>query len=59
MVQALVEGVAGTISDLTWFVFVFFVPFLVVTAVMLFWQLVSRRGEPLYAAEVASVIDLL
>lgn len=51
LVNATVVGIdndiTATASGWTWFVLAFYVPILWVTAVMLLWQLTSRRGEPL------------
>src|SRR5919106_2158154 len=41
------NDITDTASDWTWFVLAFYVPILWVTAVMLLWQLTSRRAEPL------------
>ncbi len=43
--SVLSSGVGGTISDLTWFSFAFFVPMLWVTSALLIWQLWTRRAE--------------
>jgi hypothetical protein len=51
LVSATVAGIANDITETasgwTWFVLAFYVPILWVTAVMLLWQLTSRRAEPL------------
>jgi hypothetical protein len=51
LVNATVVGIdndiTATASGWTWFVLALYVPILWVTAVMLLWQLTSRRGEPL------------
>jgi hypothetical protein len=39
----------GAASGVTWMVLVFFVPMVVVSAVLIAWQLISRRGEALDA----------
>lgn len=49
------EHLMGAASGATWFVLVFFVPMVVVSAVLLAWQLYSRRSEPL---DVATGHDL-
>jgi hypothetical protein len=43
------EHLMGAASGTTWFVLVFFVPMVVMSAVLLAWQLYSRRSEPLDA----------
>jgi len=40
----------GAASGVTWFVLVFFVPMVVVSGVLLAWQLYSRRSESLDSA---------
>ena len=42
------EKMTETASNWSWFILAVYAPFLWVTAVMLVWQLVSRRGEPLH-----------
>ena len=58
LVSATITGVSNdlldTASDFSWFILAFYVPFLWVTAVLLFWQLISRRHEPLDARQVAT-----
>jgi hypothetical protein len=44
------EHLMGAASGVTWMILVFFVPMVVVSAVLLAWQLHARRGEPLDAA---------
>ena len=44
------EHLMGAASGVTWFVLVFFVPMVVVSTVLLAWQLYARRGQPLDAA---------
>jgi hypothetical protein len=44
------EHLMGAASGVTWMILVFFVPMVVVSAVLLAWQLLARRGEPLDAA---------
>ena len=44
------EHLMGAASGVTWFVLVFFVPMVVVSTVLLAWQLYSRRSEPLDVA---------
>ena len=50
LVSATVVGINGkltdTATDLSWILLTVYVPFLWITAVMLFWQLISRRQEP-------------
>jgi hypothetical protein len=41
------EHLMGASSGPTWFILAFYVPAVVVSAVLIGWQLVSRRGEPL------------
>ncbi len=41
------EHLMGAASGVTWFVLVFFVPMVVVSAVLIAWQLYSRRSEAL------------
>jgi hypothetical protein len=41
------EHLMGAASGVTWFVLVFFVPMVVVSGVLLIWQLYSRRREAL------------
>jgi len=43
------EHLMGAASGVTWLILVFFVPVVVVSAVLLAWQLYSRRGEALDA----------
>jgi hypothetical protein len=43
------EHLMGAASGVTWMVLVFFVPMVVVSAVLIAWQLISRRGEALDA----------
>jgi hypothetical protein len=51
LISATVVGIdnklSETASDWSWVILAFYVPFLWVTAVMLLWQLISRRSEPL------------
>jgi hypothetical protein len=44
------EHLMGAASGTTWFVLVFYVPLVVVSAVMIAWQLYARRHEALDAA---------
>jgi hypothetical protein len=37
----------GAASGVTWLVLVFFVPLVIVSLVLIIWQLYSRRGEAL------------
>jgi hypothetical protein len=41
------EHLMGAASGVTWMVLTFFVPMVVVSTVLLMWQLASRRSEPL------------
>jgi hypothetical protein len=41
------ENLMGAASGVTWMILVFFVPMVVLSAVLLAWQLYSRRGEAL------------
>ena len=41
------EHLMGAASGVTWLVLIFFVPIVVVSAVLIAWQLYSRRGEAL------------
>ena len=43
------SGLPGNISGFTWALFVFLIPPLIVSEVMLFWQLIYRKGEPLHS----------
>ncbi|HEY6256238.1 MAG TPA: hypothetical protein VIY51_10650 [Xanthobacteraceae bacterium] len=43
------EDLMGAASGVTWMILVFFVPMVVVSAVLLVWQLYARRGEALDA----------
>jgi hypothetical protein len=49
------EHLTDTATDLSWFILAFYVPILWVTAVILFWQLFTRRREPLATSEVQGV----
>ncbi len=44
------EHLMGAASGVTWFVLVYFVPMVVVSGVLLAWQLYARRREPLDSA---------
>jgi hypothetical protein len=44
------EHLMGAASGVTWMILAFFVPMVVVSAVLLGWQLYARRGEQLDAA---------
>jgi hypothetical protein len=46
------EHLMGAASGVTWLVLVFFVPMVVVSGVLLIWQLYSRRNETLDSAAV-------
>lgn len=41
------ESLVETATDTSWMVLAFYVPFLWVTIVIVFWQLLTRRGESL------------
>jgi hypothetical protein len=45
------EHLLGTTSGVTWLIVSFYVPLIPVTLVLIVWQLLSRRGEPLVCAE--------
>ena len=45
------SGLTDTASDWSWFVLAVYVPFLWVTAIMIVWQLTTRRREPLRGTE--------
>lgn len=57
LVVATVAGVNGhlldTASNWSWFILAFYVPVLWITAVMIFWQLLTRRNQPLTSASTA------
>ena len=59
LVSATIAGIANelteTATDLSWFILAFYVPFLWITSVMLFWQLITRRDESL---DRASPVDI-
>jgi hypothetical protein len=44
------EHLMGAASGVTWFVLVFFVPMVVISVVLLVWQLYSRRSEAIDSA---------
>jgi uncharacterized membrane protein YjgN (DUF898 family) len=44
------EHLMGAASGVTWMILVYFVPAVVLSAVLLAWQLFARRGEALDAA---------
>jgi hypothetical protein len=44
------EHLMGAASGVTWMILVFFVPMVVISGVLLAWQLYARRGEALDAA---------
>jgi hypothetical protein len=48
------EHLMGAASGVTWMILVFFVPAVVVSCVLLAWQLYARRGEALDSAAQAS-----
>jgi hypothetical protein len=41
------ENLMGAASGVTWMVLVYFVPMVVVSGVLMVWQLYARRGEEL------------
>jgi hypothetical protein len=41
------EHLMGAASGVTWMILVFFVPAVVVSCVLMVWQLYARRGESL------------
>jgi hypothetical protein len=43
------EHLLGTAGGVTWLILGFYVPLLVVSLVLMVWQLLARRGEPLAA----------
>jgi hypothetical protein len=45
----------GAASGVTWMILVYFVPTVVVSAVLLAWQLHARRGEALNSADGNSI----
>ena len=47
LVGGMREGMLGSAHGVTWLIFVFYVPALWTTLVLLAWQLVTRRGEKL------------
>jgi hypothetical protein len=47
------EHLMGAASGVTWMILVFFVPAVIVSAILIVWQLLSRRGEPLGRAKRA------
>jgi hypothetical protein len=48
------ERLMGAASGVTWMILTFFVPMVVVSSVLLIWQLYSRRNEELGSAQEAS-----
>ncbi len=44
------EHLMGAASGVTWMVLIYFVPMVVVSCVLLVWQLYARRGEALEPA---------
>jgi len=42
------EHLMGAASGATWLILAFYVPLIVVSVVLLVWQLYARRGEALY-----------
>lgn len=57
LVSATVAGIGGhlidTASNWSWFILAVYVPVLWITAVMIFWQLLTRRNEPLTSVAAA------
>ena len=49
------EHLMGAASGVTWMILVYFVPIVVVSAVLLAWQLHARRGEALNSADGNSI----
>jgi hypothetical protein len=49
------EHLMGAASGVTWMILVYFVPTVVVSAVLLAWQLHARRGEALNSADGNSI----
>lgn len=49
---AVAENFIASMSNLAWFILVFYVPLLIITELMLIWQLYSRRNEPLYSNSI-------
>jgi hypothetical protein len=49
------EHLMGAASGVTWMILVFFVPMVVVSGVLMAWQLVARRGEELDASRERSM----
>ena len=47
-ITAIDQQLTDTATDFSWFILAFYVPFLWVTAIMLIWQLYTRRSEPLH-----------
>ncbi|WAH98143.1 hypothetical protein [Arthrobacter sp. MMS18-M83] len=58
LVSATMVGISGhlidTASNWSWIILAVYVPVLWITAVMLFWQLLTRRNELLSSADAAS-----
>jgi hypothetical protein len=52
------EHLLGAASGVTWMVLTFFVPMVVVSTVLLVWQLASRRSEPLAAGLETRVLNV-
>jgi hypothetical protein len=49
------EHLMGAASGVTWMILVFFVPMVVVSGVLMVWQLYARRGEELEASRERSM----
>ncbi|HEY5131145.1 MAG TPA: hypothetical protein VIJ35_28290 [Bradyrhizobium sp.] len=45
------ENLMGAASGVTWMILVYFVPMVVVSAVLMVWQLYARRGEQLDSSQ--------
>jgi hypothetical protein len=62
LVDAMAGGIQANLFDraagVTWLILTFYVPILWVSHVLIIWQLVSRRGEPLSPLETAGGIPL-
>jgi hypothetical protein len=61
LLGAVVGGIQANLFDkaagVTWLILTFYVPVLGVSHVLIIWQLVSRRGEPLSSTEEARVVE--
>lgn len=47
LTQSLMSGLPGNVSGFSWVLFVFIIPPLIISEILLLWQLSSRRGEKL------------